>query len=94
MKKSIYDMNDKDLRVAFGEFGKTNYGRIVSILSFIIPFVMFIISVVAFVLQLMGRIPLELIFTAPVMFIITLITFILGNRYFYKELKAFIESKA
>ncbi len=93
MKNSIYEMNDKDLRVAFGEFGKTNYGKIVSILSFMIPSVMFILSVIAFVMQLIGAIPLQYIYLAPVMFVVTLICFICGNRYFYKELKAFIEYK-
>lgn len=94
MKKSIYEMNDKDLRVAFGEFGKTNYGKIVSILSFMIPGVMFIISVIAFIMQLMGAIPLQYIYSAPVLFVLTLICFIRGNRFFYKELKAFIEYKS
>lgn len=93
MKKSIYEMNDKDLRVAFGEFGKTNYGKIVSILSFMIPFVMFVISIVTFVMQLMCTIPVELVYLPTVLFILTLICFIRGNRFFYKELKAFIEYK-
>lgn len=93
MKKSIYEMNDKDLREAFGEFGKTNYGRIVSILSFVIPFVLFIISIVTFVMQLMDRIPLNMIYISPVMFVLTLVCFIRGNRFFYRELKAFIEYK-
>lgn len=94
MKKSIYEMNDKDLRVAFGEFGKTNYGKIVSILSFMIPGIMFIISVITFVMQLMDAIPLEYFYLAPTLFLITLICFIRGNRFFYKELKAFIEYKS
>ncbi|MCQ2515332.1 MAG: hypothetical protein MJ094_00530 [Saccharofermentans sp.] len=94
MKKSIYEMNDKDLRIAFGEFGKTNYGKIVSILSFMIPFVMFIISIISFVFLFMDMIPLALVYLPLLFLMITLICFICGNRFFYKELKAFIEFKS
>ena len=89
----IYKMNDKDLRKTFGEFSKTNYGKIVGILSFVVPFVFFVLSIITFVMMMIGNLQEVMVVLAPVFALLTLIFFINGNRYFYKELKAFIEYK-
>ena len=89
----IYKMNDKDLRKMFGEFSSTNFGKIVGILSFSVPAVFFLLTIIATVLFYMEILTKAMAIIAPVFALLTLVMFVNGNRYFYSELRKFIEYK-
>lgn len=92
---TIYDLNNKQIREYIMKFAKTTYGKIVFINSYIPSFfvLVFLVGVLLFSVHfkynmtlysasLLGVIVLALIFIT---------TFLKGNRYYYNELKDYIE---
>ncbi|MBQ7307550.1 MAG: hypothetical protein IJW82_03385 [Clostridia bacterium] len=79
----IYDMKNKDLRNLFAKFGKTTYGRSVFLISYCVPMFLFVYMVVGLIYQIFTFLTLSI-----VLFLI-LSTFILGNAFFYVEVRKF-----
>ena len=90
-KKSIYDLNMKEMRKLLLEFGGTLYGRTVFFLAYFLPLMAFLalcgLVVAAFLT------PEDLFYPIMGAFFIFLGLFILANIYYYNELRHFIEHK-
>lgn len=91
MSTTIYDLDIKELRSAMREFHKCLYGRTVFLFAYFIPFTLFISAAV---MTLIGEMQMDfgLVTFACGLFCAFVVTFILGNMYFYSELRKFVES--
>lgn len=90
----IYKMTQKDLKKEMKEFNKTAYGKIVLTLSYAIPCISILFSILSFVMSYCYWWYAFLFGIAfPVGMIITIVTFVIGTVYYYKELKEYIHSK-
>lgn len=91
---SIYDLDLQGIREALMRFGKTWYGKSVFIFAYFIPFVLFIS---AMILMLLGIVLPNANFLsnyALYSIIIFVPFFMLGNSYYYSELRKFIEHES
>ncbi len=90
---NIYTFTNREWKTAMRAFGKCVYGRIVFCLSYSVFFISlasWIVSVVCCVLE-----PMLCSFLAGWLFVwlgFILVSFILGNIYFYHQLVKFIET--
>ncbi len=90
---NIYKMNNKEIRKHIREFGKSTYGKIVFLLSYMISFITFIASVELYFLSKSALSYDWAGLLVIAVFIFSLISFIKGSRYYYKEFKGFIENQ-
>lgn len=90
---SIYEMTNKEMRKEIRSFGKTTYGKVVICLSYIIPLVAMVVAIefLVFAIQCncFACYKPAIVITLVFMFV----SFVLGSRYYYKELKGFIEKQ-
>ena len=89
---TIYDLNLKEMRKLFRKFNKTLYGRTIFLLAFLIPTVIFIASIVLTVFCWICH-SASMINSVLIMVSVGVVLFILGNMYYYHELKEFLETK-
>ena len=91
---TIYDLKNKDLKKYFREFAKTTYGKVVFCLAYSVFLIMAIISIETAILCKMycgsffgcnSNLALYLIFT--------LVSFVVGSAYFYREFDKFFQVK-
>lgn len=91
---TIYDLKNKDLKKYFREFAKTTYGKVVFCLAYSVFLIMSIISVeTAIICKIScgsffgcdGNLEFYLIFT--------LVSFVIGSAYFYREFDKFLQVK-
>ncbi len=82
---SVYDLDMKGLRKTFNEFHKTLYGKTVFFLAYVIPAMLFIASMCAIFI---GRNELSAVIMA-----LFILSFVLGNIYFYAEIRKFSDGK-
>lgn len=85
----FYELKNKDLSREFRQFHKTTYGKIVFALGYSIPGLFMLLTIVLFVLSktlLIGTVLLPFVLIG---LILTLISFILGTRYFYHEFREY-----
>jgi uncharacterized membrane protein (DUF485 family) len=85
---SVYDLDIKGLRKTFMKFNKTLYGRTVFFLAYIIPFFMFGMGLALLIAGLIQGCTTTLLDSARV-FGAFVITFVIGNIYFYSEIRKF-----
>lgn len=89
----IYDLDIRGMRKAIKSFGNTVYGRTVFLLAYFIPGTLFVsaisITTVAVCMEQIDN-TLNLI---GILFGSSIITFILANIYYYKELKDYLRNK-
>lgn len=82
---SVYDLDMKGLRKTFYEFHKTLYGKTVFFFAYIIPAMIFIAALVAMFM---------VDYTISAILIgIFVLAFIIGNIYFYSEIRRFSDAK-
>lgn len=90
-KKNIYNLNLREMRKLILQFGGTLYGRTVFFLAYFLSFMAF--------LALSGLVIASFLVTEnlfyPVLgtFFIFVALFILGNIYYYHEIRHFSESR-
>jgi hypothetical protein len=82
---SVYDLDMKGLRKTFNEFHKTLYGKTIFFLAYIVPAMLFCASMAAIVIN-----KYALAATTMALFILA---FVIGNIYFYAEIRKFADSK-
>ena len=87
---SVYDLDIKGMRKTFMKFHKTLYGRTVFLLAYVIPFFLFGIGLVILISGFIMQCPAQLMMAAKVLGAFAL-AFILGNVYFYTEIRKFCE---
>ena len=85
---SVYELDIKGLRKTFMKFHKTLYGRTIFFLAYIIPALLFIAGVTALIMGLVKGCQNLLLVSASI-FVAFMITFVLGNIYFYSEIRRF-----
>lgn len=85
---SVYDLDLKGMRQTFRDFHKTLYGRTVFLLAYIIPAFLFLIGLVVLLTSIQFGCIIMLTRSAP-WFGAFIPTFVLGNIYFYTEIRHF-----
>ena len=82
---SVYDLDMKGLRKTFNEFHKTLYGKTIFFLAYIVPAMLFISSMAAIVINKLS--------VAAVTMALFILAFVIGNIYFYTEIRKFADQK-
>ena len=89
---SIYKLDIKSLRKAFIAFHKTLYGRTAFFLAYFIPILSFL-ALIGFTITLFLK-PEDVTFFAFYAALATfVVSFIIGNAYYYRELRDFLRDK-
>ena len=89
---TIYDKNIKEIRKELMRFGKTAYGKTVFFIAYLIPISLFF-ALVIFTIVGFASDAKYLIGFMPHLFISFVVSFIIANAYYYKELRIFVASK-
>ena len=89
---TVYDLNNKELKKEFRKFGHTTFGKVVFCLAYIMPFISMIVSIELFAIMKIYN----CYWCYKIPFVIALIcmfvSFVLGSRYFYKEIRKFFDA--
>lgn len=89
---SIYDLDLKGMKKSFAKFNKTLYGKTVFFIAYFIPFLSFLALLVALITIIF--VPAEKMqLFASVSLVVFIISFFIGNAYFYRELRIFLDKK-
>jgi hypothetical protein len=88
---TIYDVTLKDMRKLFRTFHSSIYGRTIFFLAYFIPAMLFVSSVIIAIISLCVS-SNYLLTIGTFLFLGFIPTFILGNIYFYSELRKFVEA--
>ena len=91
-KKSIYSLGIKEMRKLLRDFSNTLYGRTVFFLAYFVPMMAFLVMV-GLVIAEMIRPEYDLFFPIMGTFFLFIGVFILGNIYYYHELRVFTEKR-
>ena len=91
-EKSIYDLSVKEMRKLIREFSYTLYGRTVFFLAYFVP-LMALLVMIGLVLAEMVMQSGELFYPITGTFFIFVGLFILGNIYYYHEIRVFAEKR-
>ena len=91
-KKSIYSLSIKEMRKLLRDFSHTLYGRTVFFLAYFVPMMAFL-AMVGLVVAEMIRPEYDLFFPIVGTFFLFIGVFILGNIYYYHELRVFAEKR-
>lgn len=91
-KKSIYGLNIKEMRKLLWDFSNTLYGRTVFFLAYFVPMMTFLVMA-GLVVAEMIRPEYELFYPIMGTFFLFIGVFILGNIYYYYELRVFAEKR-
>lgn len=89
-KKSIYELDMKEMRKIITQFGGTLYGKTMFFLSYFVSIVTFLVMLCLGVNCIIAP-SLALICAVAIAFGVFLISFILGNICYYKEIRIFSE---
>ncbi len=87
---SIYELDIKGIRKLFIKFHKSTYGKTVFLLAYVIPFFLFGVGLVQLIYGIVQQCPTQTIGAAKTLGAFV-VTFILGNVYFYSEVRKFCE---
>lgn len=91
-KKSIYSLNIKEMRKLLRDFSCTLYGRTIFFLAYFVPMMSFLVMIGIIVAGLMS--PWDNLFCCILSaFFVFVGSFVLGNIYYYHELRVFAEKK-
>lgn len=97
---TIYDLSMNDMRKEIKNFYKTNYGKTVFLLAYALPIVLILITVALLLATFtMCYCSLNLLsafigYVLPISCFLILITFVLGSRYYYRELRIYVNKKS
>ena len=91
---NIYELDNKGLRKVIREFGKTTYGKVVFILSYMIPFIMLIAAAEFLIIPRFSEVDAQVYkMLVIVSLVLSFISFVLGSRFYYRELRKYIETQ-
>ena len=91
----MYQMGSKEIKREMKAFYKTYYGKIV----FCLAYAMFFISLIFLLLISIKRLPhaswghWRYLMMIPASALFTILCFVIGSIYYYRELKTFIDTK-
>lgn len=91
-KKNIYSLGIKEMRKLIRDFAGTLYGRTVFFLAYFIPMMAFLVMV-GLVIAEMIEPAYDLFFPIIGTFFLFVGLFILGNIYYYHEIRVFAEKR-
>lgn len=91
-KKNIYRLGIKEMRKLIRDFAGTLYGRTVFFLAYFIPMMAFL-AMVGLVIAEMIEPAYDLFFPIIGTFFLFVGLFILGNIYYYHEIRVFAEKR-
>ena len=91
-KKSIYSLSIKEMRKLLRDFSDTLYGRTVFFLAYFVPMMAFLVMVGLVVAEMINP-KYDLFFPIMGTFFLFIGVFILGNIYYYHELRVFAEKR-
>ena len=91
-KKSIYSLSIKEMRKLLRDFSNTLYGRTVFFLAYFVPMMAFLVMTGLVVVEMI-RPEYELFYPIMGTFFLFIGVFILGNIYYYHELRVFAEKR-
>lgn len=91
-KKNIYKCNMKDMRKLLQDFSHTLYGRTVFFLAYFVPAMAFLVLVGLVVAGMIAPGENSLCYIVSA-FLVFVGSFVLGNIYYYHELRIFTEKK-
>jgi uncharacterized paraquat-inducible protein A len=89
-KKNIYNLSIKDMRKLIWDFGDTLYGRTVFFLAYFVP-IMALLVMMGLVVAAMITQEADLFYPIMGTFFLFIGLFILGNIYYYHEIRVFAE---
>ena len=91
-KKNIYNLSLEDFRKLLKDFSHTLYGRTIFFVAYFIPGILFLTSIA---LTIYGFIITSDTITNALLITLAsfVLTFVVGNMYYYKELRIFAEKK-
>ena len=91
-KKNIYSLNIKEMRKLLRDFSGTLYGRTVFFLAYFVPMMAFLVMLGLVVAAIVVP-EYNLFYPILGTFFLFVAVFILGNIYYYHELRIFVEKK-
>ena len=89
-KKNIYNLSLKEMRQLIWDFGSTLYGRTVFFLAYFVP-IMALLVMTGLVAAAIIEQSAELFYPIMGTFFLFIGLFILGNIYYYHEIRIFAE---
>lgn len=92
IKKSIYICSVKDMRNLIRDFSNTLYGRTVFFLAYFVPFMTFMVML-GLVLTVIITQSSDLFYPILGTFLLFVALFVLGNIYYYHEIRVFSEKR-
>ena len=92
VKKNIYTLSVKEMRGLIRDFADTLYGRTVFFLAYFAPFMAFLVML-GLVLAAMIEQSAELFYPITGTFFLFIGLFLLGNVYYYSEIRRFSENR-
>jgi hypothetical protein len=91
-KKNIYDLNLKEFRKLLRDFGRTLYGKTVFFIAYFVPGLLFL-AAIGFVICGFINPSDKMVYAIFGSIIGFVVTFLVGNMYYYKELRIFAEKR-
>lgn len=91
-KESIYSLGIKEMRKLLRDFSNTLYGRTVFFLAYFVPMMAFL-AMVGLVVAEIIKPEYDLFYPIIGTFFLFIGMFILGNIYYYHELRVFAEKR-
>ena len=91
-KKSIYSLSMKEMRKLIRDFAGTLYGRTVFFLAYFIPMMAFLVMAGLVIAEMIVP-EYDLFFPIMGTFFLFIGLFILGNIYYYHEIRVFMEKR-
>ena len=91
-KKSIYNLNVKEMKTLIRDFSCTLYGRTVFFLAYFVPLMALLVMVGLVVASIIMQ-SAELFYPITGTFFLFVGLFILGNIYYYHEIRVYFEKR-
>ncbi|MBQ2643615.1 hypothetical protein IJG11_01700 [Candidatus Saccharibacteria bacterium] len=91
-KKNIYDLSVKEMRKLIRGFSNTLYGRTVFFLAYFVPMMAFLVMIGLVVAEMIDP-TYDLFYPIVGTFFLFIGLFILGNIYYYHEIRVFSEKR-
>ncbi len=91
-RKSIYSLSIKEMRKLLRDFSNTLYGRTVFFLAYFVPMMTLLVMIGLIVAEMINP-EYDLFYPIVGVFFLFIVVFILGNVYYYHELRVFMEKR-
>lgn len=92
---NIYNLDRVSIKDMIKNFGSSTYGKTIFFISFFVPIITGIFSVLVFISYLTAPSAIHAYYFSRYLLItviITIITLLSGCRYYYKEFRIYVES--